>query len=265
MAKRERLRSRDPRARRSEGLGRSAARAGARQGKEAARRRRRHADRRSTSGLNDARELFELARGRRRRRDARSRCAATSPTLEKIVADLEFRRMFNNPMDPRRASSTSRPAAAAPRRRTGRRCCERMYLRYCERRATSRGARGIAGRSRRHQERVDQGRPATTLTAICAPRPACTGWCARARSTPTRGATRRSPACSSIPKSTTRSRSRSTPPTCASIPFARRAPAASTSTRPTPRSASRTCRRASSCSARTTARSTATAPRRWRC
>jgi peptide chain release factor 2 len=38
----------------------------------------------------------------------------------------------------------------------------------------------------------------------------------------------------------------------------------STSTRPTPRCASRTCRPTRSCSARTTARSTATAPRRWR-
>ncbi len=43
------------------------------------------------------------------------------------------------------------------------------------------------------------------------------------------------------------------------------APAASTSTRPNPRSASRICRPASWCSCRRSARSTATAPRRWRC
>ena len=50
-----------------------------------------------------------------------------------------------------------------------------------------------------------------------------------------------------------------------STPTAPRAPAASTSTRPTPRCASPTCRPASSSPARTTARSTATAPWPWRC
>ena len=49
---------------------------------------------------------------------------------------------------------------------------------------------------------------------------------------------------------------------CASTCFARAAPAASTSTRPSRRSASRTFRPASSCSARTSARSTRTARRR---
>ena len=58
---------------------------------------------------------------------------------------------------------------------------------------------------------------------------------------------------------------RSIRPTCGSTPSARRARAASTSTRPTRRCASPTCRPGSSSSARTTARSTATARRRWRC
>ena len=58
---------------------------------------------------------------------------------------------------------------------------------------------------------------------------------------------------------------RSIRPTCASTRSARPAPAASTSTRPIRRCASRTCPRASSSSARTTARSTAIARRRWRC
>jgi peptide chain release factor 2 len=43
--------------------------------------------------------------------------------LEKQVAALEFRRMFNNPMDPSPASWKSRPAPAVPKRRTGPRCC----------------------------------------------------------------------------------------------------------------------------------------------
>ena len=63
-----------------------------------------------------------------------------------------------------------------------------------------RDPRRVAGRGRRHQERQRQGRPATTRTAICAPRPASTGSCARARSIRTRAAIRRSPACSSIPE-----------------------------------------------------------------
>ena len=57
----------------------------------------------------------------------------------------------------------------------------------------------------------------------------------------------------------------STRPSCASTPSAPAAPAASTSTRPTAPSASPTCPPASSPSARTTARSTATRPRPWRC
>src|SRR5207302_1023557 len=55
------------------------------------------------------------------------------------------------------------------------------------------------------------------------------------------------------------------PPSCASIPSAPRAPAASTSTRPSPRSASPTCRPGSWSSARTRARSTRTARRRSAC
>ncbi len=57
---------------------------------------------------------------------------------------------------------------------------------------------------------------------------------------------------------------RSTRPNCASTPSAPAAPAASMSTRPTAPSASPTCRPASWPSARMTARSTATRPRRWR-
>ena len=52
--------------------------------------------------------------------------------------------------------------------------------------------------------------------------------------------------------------------TSRSTPCARAAPAASTSTRPNRRSASPICRPASSSACRTSARSTRTAPRRWR-
>jgi hypothetical protein len=77
------------------------------------------------------------------------------------------------------------------------------------------------------------------------------------------GATPRSRRCSCTPKWTIRSRSKSTRPICASIPTAPRAPVVSTSTRPTPRITH--IPPASSCSARTTVRSTATAPKPCRC
>ena len=94
---------------------------------------------------------------------------------------------------------------------------------------------------------------------------ACTGWCASRPSTATPAGTPPSPASGSIRWSTTPSRSRSTRPTCAPTPIARRARAASTSTRPTRRCASPTSRPASSSPARASARSTRTARRPGRC
>ena len=88
----------------------------------------------------------------------------------------------------------------------------RMYMRYCERKGyRDRGARGIGGRRRRDQERVDQGRRRLRVRL-----PAHRDRRAPARAQEpvrlaTRAATRRSRACSSIPRSTTRSRSRSIP------------------------------------------------------
>ena len=95
----------------------------------------------------------------------------------------------------------------------------------------------VGRRGRRHQDRHASRSRASTPTATCAPRPACTAWCASRRSTRPTAATPRSPACSCTRKWMTRSTSRSTRPTCASTPTAHPAPAASTSTRPTPRCA----------------------------
>ena len=80
---------------------------------------------------------------------------------------------------------------------------ERMYLRYAERKGfkaevldETRGeVAGIKGATIKLS--------AITPTACCAPKPACTAWCASRRSIPTRAGTPRSPACSSIRKSTT--------------------------------------------------------------
>jgi peptide chain release factor 2 len=51
------------------------------------------------NGLRDARELFEMAKGER---DEATLVSIDSDALglEKTVADMEFRRMFSNPMDP---------------------------------------------------------------------------------------------------------------------------------------------------------------------
>ncbi|MET0346632.1 MAG: PCRF domain-containing protein, partial [Casimicrobiaceae bacterium] len=51
------------------------------------------------SGLTDARGLFDLARGEQD--DATLEAVRDDVAkLERTVADLEFRRMFNNPLDP---------------------------------------------------------------------------------------------------------------------------------------------------------------------
>ena len=80
-----------------------------------------------------------------------------------------------------------------------------------------------------------------------------------------RAATRRLRRSTSGRSCRTTRTSTSTTRTSASTPSDRAAPAASTSTSPTRPSASRTCRPASSCRARTSARSTATRTRRCGC
>jgi peptide chain release factor 2 len=165
-------------------------------------------------GLGGAGELLELAEMEDDEETALA-VVADVDRFEKGVDQLEFQRMFSGKMDSAPTpSSTSRPAPAAPRRRTGPRCC-------C--------ACTCAGPSARLQDRADGSlggdvagiKSATfkvegdTPSAGCAPRSACTGWCASRRSTPTTAATPRSPRCSSRPKSTTTSRSTSTRPTCA--------------------------------------------------
>ena len=184
------------------------------------------------SSLNDSGELYGLARAEGD--DGALRSIETDVAkLEGEIADLEFRRMFHNPMDPQRFLDIQ-AGSGGTEAQDWAAMLLRMYLRYCERK----GYRSRCSRSRRGE--VAGIKSATIKVTgdyaygICAPKPACTGWCARAHSTPTRAATPRSRASSSIPKSTRRSRSRSIRPTCASTPIALRAREASTSTRPTP-------------------------------
>ncbi len=119
----------------------------------------------------------------------------------------------------------------------------RMYLRFAERRGwKARADRPAGRRGGGDQERDAPRRRATTPTGTSRARWACTASCGSRPSTRRSAATPRSPRCTSPRRSTRTSRSRSPTRTSASTPTARAAPAASTSTSPTRRCGSRTCR-----------------------
>ena len=82
--------------------------------------------------ITDSGELFELARGEDD--DATlSSVAADVATIEKGVADLEFRRMFSNPMDPNPAFIDIQAGSGGTEAQDWAAMLLRMYLRYCER------------------------------------------------------------------------------------------------------------------------------------
>jgi peptide chain release factor 2 len=84
------------------------------------------------TGLAEARELFELARDENDE-DTMAAVEADLDATEKLVADLEFRRMFNNPADPNNCFIDIQAGAG------GTEACDwasmllRQYLKYCER------------------------------------------------------------------------------------------------------------------------------------
>jgi peptide chain release factor 2 len=184
---------------------------------------------------------------------------------EKLVADLEFRRMFNNPADPNNCFIDIQAGAG------GTEACDwasmllRQYLKYCERKGwktelleqTDGDVAGIRSASLKVEGDYAYGFLRTE-----------TGVHRLVRKSPFDSSGGRHTSFASLyvyPEIDDSIEVEINPPTCAPTPSAPPAPAASTSTRPTRRSASPTCRPASSCSARATARSTATAPRPWRC
>jgi len=84
------------------------------------------------SGLRDAKELFEIARGEQDdatlvaiEKDARG--------LEQTVADMEFRRMFSNPMDPNNCFLDIQAGSGGTEAQDWAQILLRMYTRYCER------------------------------------------------------------------------------------------------------------------------------------
>jgi len=82
--------------------------------------------------LKDSAELFALARSEND--DATlDAVAADVAAVEKGVADLEFRRMFHNPMDPNPCFIDIQAGSGGTEAQDWAAMLERMYLRYCER------------------------------------------------------------------------------------------------------------------------------------
>jgi peptide chain release factor 2 len=85
------------------------------------------------SGLADSRELFSLARGEKDD-DTMNAVAADVREIEKLVADLEFRRMFSNPMDPNNCFVDINAGQGGTEAQDWTQMLLRMYLKYCDRR-----------------------------------------------------------------------------------------------------------------------------------
>jgi len=88
---------------------------------------------RLAQGLRDNRELLELALAENDEGTFEA-VAKDVAALEKTVADLEFRRMFSNPMDPNNCFVDIQSGQGGTEAQDWASMLERMYLRFCERR-----------------------------------------------------------------------------------------------------------------------------------
>ena len=88
---------------------------------------------RLAQGLRDNHELLELALAENDEGTLEA-VAKDVAALEKIVADLEFRRMFSNPMDPNNCFVDIQSGQGGTEAQDWAAMLERMYLRFCERR-----------------------------------------------------------------------------------------------------------------------------------
>ena len=81
--------------------------------------------------MRDAQELFEMARGEQ---DDSMLIAveADANKLEGVVGNMEFRRMFSNPMDPNNCFLDIQSGSGGTEAQDWASILERMYLRYCE-------------------------------------------------------------------------------------------------------------------------------------
>ena len=82
--------------------------------------------------LLDTDELFAMARAENDDASLQS-IARDTLEIEKTVEDLEFRRMFSNPMDPNNCFLDIQAGSGGTEAQDWAHSLERMYLRYCER------------------------------------------------------------------------------------------------------------------------------------
>ena len=82
--------------------------------------------------LRDATELFAMARADNDDASLQT-IESDALALEKSVADMEFRRMFSNPMDPNNCFVDIQAGSGGTEAQDWAQTLERMYLRYCER------------------------------------------------------------------------------------------------------------------------------------
>ena len=84
------------------------------------------------SGLADAQELFAMAKAEGDE-DTLFAVNSDAKTLEKLVVDMEFRRMFSNVMDPNNCFIDIQSGAGGTEAQDWANMLMRQYLRYCER------------------------------------------------------------------------------------------------------------------------------------
>ena len=82
--------------------------------------------------LRDTDELFTLARGENDF-DTLATIGEEAQSLEKTVEEVEFRRMFANPLDPNNCFIDIQAGQGGTEAQDWTQILERMYLRYCER------------------------------------------------------------------------------------------------------------------------------------
>jgi peptide chain release factor 2 len=82
--------------------------------------------------IRDARELFDIAKSEQDDATLDS-ISQDAQSLEKTVADMEFRRMFADPMDPNNCFIDIQAGSGGTEAQDWASMLERMYLRYCER------------------------------------------------------------------------------------------------------------------------------------
>ena len=84
-------------------------------------------------GLRDARDLFAMARAENDD-SVLNAIGEDIADMEKVVAGMEFRRMFSNPMDPNNCFLDIQSGSGGTEAQDWASMLERMYLKFCDRR-----------------------------------------------------------------------------------------------------------------------------------